>query len=125
MTVLAAYKTASGNQIQLVKASAPGHAEVHINGKFGGMLDAIKAHPQHGNVIAIKGSQSMVAIPADCLSAVESGMQLMSTMDAEKAAQTAAKIAAYAQTSEGKSEALMARIHDHDDAGGRDRSERF
>ena len=125
MATLATYKTASGNQIELVKAKAPGHIEIKVNQQFVGMLDSIQPHAQHGNVISIKGSQSMITIPTDCLPTVEAGIDLMHQMDADSAAQTAAKIAAYLQTPEGKTEAMMARIHAHDDAGGRDRSERF
>lgn len=125
MTTLATYKTASGAQIELIKANAPGQIELKVNGKFVGMLDSIKSHDQHGNVITIKGSQSLITIPSDQMHGVEAAIEKMHKIDAEKVTATVAKIAAYAKTDEGKIEALLARIHAHDDDGGRDRSERF
>jgi len=125
MTTLTTYKTASGKKITLTKARGVGHVEISVDGKFVGMMDCVKSHATHGNVITIKGCAAMIAIPADSLAAVNAGIELMHKIDAETAAHTAAKIAQYLASDEGQSETLMARIHAHDDAGGRDRSERF
>ena len=123
MTTLATYKTASGNHIALVKCG--GAIEVTANGKFIGMFSGLQAHAVHGTVITLVGLSAVVQVPAESVASISGAIQVAKEIDAAAKKQALGKIAAYAKTSEGRIEAHLSRIHAHDDAGGRDRSERF
>ena len=124
MTTLATYQTASGNSISLVKGGTPGAIEVSANGKFIGMVSAIQGHAVHGTVIALKGLSAVVQVPAQSVAMVNDAIAAAKSIDAANKDAALKKIAAYANTSEGRIEAHLSRIHAADD-DGRDRAERF
>ncbi len=122
MTTLTTYKTASGNNIALVKGSAA--IEVTANGKFIGMFSALQAHAVHGTVITLVGLSAVVQVPTESVASISGAIQAAKEIDAAKKQQTLEKIAEHAKTPEGRIEAHLSRIHAADD-DGRDRAERF
>ncbi len=124
MTTLATYKTASGNNIALVKGNASGAIEVTANGKFIGMFSALQARAVHGTVITLVSISAVVQVPADSVAAITNAIQAAQAIDAANKEAALKKIAAHASTSEGRIEAILSRIHAADD-DGRDRAERF
>ena len=112
MQALTTFTTAKGAKIELF-AAATGKINVHANGKWIGVMASMVDNATHGKAITLVGQQTMIAVGA-AANDVSSAINAAAQQAADAAKQADQRWAAYAQTPEGKAEAMMNRFERED-----------
>jgi hypothetical protein len=112
MQALTTFKNPKGATIELFGANT-GAINVHANRKWVGVVAAMVNNATHGKVLTLVGQQTMIAVGA-AADDVAAAMTAAAQQAAGAERQAGQRWAAYAQTPEGKAEAMMARFDRED-----------